>query len=110
VIRRDADGDHALLDELPVVDAGVVPTATRSTWLSSVVISSTTSVARERTELRSKHRPRRKRRYDEAHTSRRLSVSVAFEEVDANDWREKVYEPDIVCKADTLYKKQGYTM
>jgi 4-oxalocrotonate tautomerase len=35
------------------------------------------------------------------------SVSVAFEEVDAN---KKVYEPDIVRKADTLYKKPGYTM
>jgi 4-oxalocrotonate tautomerase len=38
------------------------------------------------------------------------SVSVAFEEVDANDWRQKVYEPDIARKADTLYKKPGYTM
>ena len=38
------------------------------------------------------------------------SVSVAVEEVDANDWGQKVYEPDIVRKADTLYKKPGYTM
>jgi 4-oxalocrotonate tautomerase len=38
------------------------------------------------------------------------SVSVAFEEIDANEWGEKVYEPDIVRKADTLYKKPGYTM
>jgi 4-oxalocrotonate tautomerase len=38
------------------------------------------------------------------------SVSVAFEEVDANDWGQKVYEPDIVRKADTLYKKPGYTV
>jgi 4-oxalocrotonate tautomerase len=38
------------------------------------------------------------------------SVSVAFEEVDANDWADKVYQPDIVRKADTLYKKPGYTM
>ena len=38
------------------------------------------------------------------------SVSVAFEEVDANVWREKVYEPDIVRKANTLYKKPGYAM
>jgi 4-oxalocrotonate tautomerase len=38
------------------------------------------------------------------------SVSVAFEEVDANDWDQKMYEPDIVRKADTLYKKPGYTM
>ncbi len=38
------------------------------------------------------------------------SVSVAFEEVDAKDWAEQVYQPDIVRKADTLYKKPGYTM
>jgi 4-oxalocrotonate tautomerase len=38
------------------------------------------------------------------------SVSVAFEEVDADEWEEKVYEPDIVRKSDTLYKKPGYTM
>jgi len=38
------------------------------------------------------------------------SVSVPFEEVDADDWAEKVYEPDIVRKADTLYKKPGDTM
>src|ERR1051325_2567885 len=29
------------------------------------------------------------------------SVSVAFEEVDADEWGEKVYGPDIVRKADT---------
>ena len=38
------------------------------------------------------------------------SISVAFEEVDANDWGQKVYGPDIVRKAVTLYKKPGYTM
>ena len=38
------------------------------------------------------------------------SVSVAFEEVDANDWADKVYQPDIVRKANTLYEKPGYTM
>jgi 4-oxalocrotonate tautomerase len=38
------------------------------------------------------------------------SVSVAFEEVDAKDWAEKVYQPDIVGKADTLLKKPGYRM
>ena len=38
------------------------------------------------------------------------SVSVAFEEVDADDWGEKVYESDIVRKADTLSTKPGYTM
>ncbi len=38
------------------------------------------------------------------------SVSVAFEEVDASDWAERVYRPDIVRKADTIYKKPGYSM
>ena len=38
------------------------------------------------------------------------SVSVAFEEVQARDWNEKVYKPDIVKNAKTLYKKPGYTM
>ena len=38
------------------------------------------------------------------------SVSVAFEEVAANDRGDKVYQPDIVCKAGTLYKKPGCTM
>src|SRR5271157_4870580 len=36
------------------------------------------------------------------------AVSVAFEEVDRQDWTEKVYEPDIQNKWDTLYKKPGY--
>jgi 4-oxalocrotonate tautomerase len=38
------------------------------------------------------------------------SVSVAFEEVDSQDWAEKVYQPDIVRNSDRLYKKPGYTM
>ena len=38
------------------------------------------------------------------------SVSVAFEEVTPAEWAEKVYRPDIVDKAATLYKKPGYTM
>ena len=38
------------------------------------------------------------------------SVSVGFEEVDADDWAEQVYQPDIVGKADTIYKKPGYSM
>ena len=38
------------------------------------------------------------------------SVSVGFEEVDAGDWADKVYQPDIVQKAATLYKKPGYSM
>ncbi len=38
------------------------------------------------------------------------SVSVAIEEVTPVEWSEKVYRPDIVGKAATLYKKPGYTM
>jgi len=38
------------------------------------------------------------------------SVSVALEEVSPADWAERVYRPDIVEKAATLYKKPGYTM
>ena len=38
------------------------------------------------------------------------SVSVAFEEVDAEQWRERVYVPDILQKQDQLYKKPGYQM
>jgi 4-oxalocrotonate tautomerase len=37
------------------------------------------------------------------------SVSVGFEEVDASDWADKVYRPDIVGRADTIYKKPGYS-
>lgn len=38
------------------------------------------------------------------------SVSVAFEEISAKDWKEQVYEPDIVRQPEKLYKKPGYTM
>jgi 4-oxalocrotonate tautomerase len=38
------------------------------------------------------------------------SVSVAFEEVNPEDWAEKVYKPDIVNNSERLYKKPGYTM
>lgn len=38
------------------------------------------------------------------------AVSVAMEEIGAQDWREKVYQPDIVSHAGKLYKKPGYTM
>jgi 4-oxalocrotonate tautomerase len=37
------------------------------------------------------------------------SVSVAFEEVGADDWAEKVYRKDIGNEAN-LYKKPGYSM
>jgi 4-oxalocrotonate tautomerase len=38
------------------------------------------------------------------------AVSVAMEEIQPNDWAEKVYKPDIVGQPDKLYKKPGYTM
>ena len=38
------------------------------------------------------------------------SVSVAMEEIPANEWAEKVYRSEIVNKAASLYKKPGYTM
>ena len=38
------------------------------------------------------------------------SVSVAMEEIPARDWAEKVYKPQIVNNAVSLYKKPGYTM
>ncbi len=38
------------------------------------------------------------------------SVSVAIEEVPAQDWEEKVYKPDILNNSERLYKKPGYTM
>ncbi|PYR89511.1 MAG: 4-oxalocrotonate tautomerase [Acidobacteria bacterium] len=38
------------------------------------------------------------------------SVSVAIEEVEPQDWAEKVYQPDIVRNSEQLYKKPGYTM
>ena len=38
------------------------------------------------------------------------SVSVAFEEVRSREWKQKVYEPDIKDKWETVYKKPGYEM
>ncbi|MCA8953189.1 MAG: tautomerase family protein [Planctomycetes bacterium] len=38
------------------------------------------------------------------------SVSVGFEEIAAQEWKRKVYDPDIVGRADTLLKKPGYSM
>jgi 4-oxalocrotonate tautomerase len=36
------------------------------------------------------------------------SVSVSMEEVEARDWAEKVFKPDIESKPNQLYKKPGY--
>lgn len=38
------------------------------------------------------------------------SVSVACEEISPQEWAEKVYQPEIMGKANNLYKKPGYTM
>ena len=38
------------------------------------------------------------------------SVSVAIEEVEPEDWAEKVYQPDIQKKEEKLYKKPGYDL
>ena len=36
------------------------------------------------------------------------SVSVAMEEVEPEEWVEKVYKPEIKNNLDKLYKKPGY--
>jgi 4-oxalocrotonate tautomerase len=36
------------------------------------------------------------------------SVSVGFEEIPSQDWTERVYEPDILNKWNTLAKEPGY--
>ena len=36
------------------------------------------------------------------------AVSVAFEEVEPNDWPETVYKPDILNKKDSLFVEPGY--
>lgn len=38
------------------------------------------------------------------------SISVAIEDVNKEDWTEKVYKPEIEGKQDTLFKKPGYKL
>jgi 4-oxalocrotonate tautomerase len=38
------------------------------------------------------------------------SVSVAIEEINREDWKEKVYDPEIRGNMDKLYKRPGYSM
>jgi 4-oxalocrotonate tautomerase len=38
------------------------------------------------------------------------SVSVSFQEIPANQWRDDVYIPDIKRRPEILLKKPGYTM
>ena len=37
------------------------------------------------------------------------SVSVAIKDVDENDWKEDVWDKNIIADKDYLYKKPGYT-
>jgi 4-oxalocrotonate tautomerase len=37
------------------------------------------------------------------------SISVAMEEIEPEDWTERVYKPDILGKPETIYKKPGYS-
>ncbi|TNC09437.1 4-oxalocrotonate tautomerase [Methylobacterium terricola] len=36
------------------------------------------------------------------------SISVAIEDVAPSAWTASVYEPDIVAKPETIFKKPGY--
>jgi 4-oxalocrotonate tautomerase len=36
------------------------------------------------------------------------AVSVGIEDVKPADWVDQVYQPDIIGKSDTLYKRPGY--
>ena len=38
------------------------------------------------------------------------SVSVAMEEIEPQEWAERVYRADILGHPEKLYKKPGYTM
>jgi 4-oxalocrotonate tautomerase len=37
-----------------------------------------------------------------------FDVSIGIEDVRPADWVERVYEPDILGKPDTMYKQPGY--
>jgi len=36
------------------------------------------------------------------------SISVGIEDVEPKNWTEQVYKPDIIAKAETIYKQPGY--
>ncbi|NLX64487.1 MAG: 4-oxalocrotonate tautomerase [Clostridiaceae bacterium] len=38
------------------------------------------------------------------------SISVAFEEIPKEMWKEEVFLPDIMGKEKTLFKKPGYSI
>jgi hypothetical protein len=76
MIRRYADGDHVLLDELSVMDAGIVPTGHEidSAFVRRDIEHHVRIGARELTELWSEYWHGRERRHDEAHAARRLAA------------------------------------
>jgi 4-oxalocrotonate tautomerase len=36
------------------------------------------------------------------------SISISIEEINPEDWVEKVYQPEILNNSEKLYKKPGY--
>jgi len=40
--------------------------------------------------------------------AKEANITVSIEDIDKEDWVEKVYKPDILGHWDTLYKKPGY--
>ena len=36
------------------------------------------------------------------------SISVGIEDVEPKNWTKQVYKPDIIAKAETIYKQPGY--
>lgn len=38
------------------------------------------------------------------------SFSVAIEDIEPNEWKEKIYQPDIINQKEKLYKATGYIM
>lgn len=38
------------------------------------------------------------------------SFSVAIEDVEPHEWKEKVYMPEIIGRKEKLYKQPGYKM
>lgn len=44
----------------------------------------------------------------EAVNAEESSISVSIEEIAKEKWAAEVYEPDIIAKENTLYKKPGY--
>lgn len=37
-------------------------------------------------------------------------ISISFEEIGKDVWKEEMYLPEIIGKAHLLYKKPGYTL